>query len=71
MDALPDNNHIADTQTHYHVFLDRIRNRRKLVWGLENNGQEWSIEVKQDHMVMSGRYGGQEGDGCHDCMVVS
>jgi len=24
------------------------------------------MEVEQDHMVMSGRYGGQEGDGCHD-----
>jgi len=29
------------------------------------------MEVEQDHMVMSGRYGGQEGDGCHGCMVVS
>jgi len=27
------------------------------------------MEVEQDHMVMSGRYGGQEGDGCHGCMV--
>ena len=23
------------------------------------------MEVEQDHMVMSRRYGGQEGDGCH------
>jgi len=29
------------------------------------------MEVEQDHMVMSGRYGGQEGDGCDSCMVVS
>jgi len=29
------------------------------------------MEVKQDYMVMSGRYGGQEGDGCHNHMVVS
>jgi len=29
------------------------------------------MEMEQNHMVMSGRYGGQEGDGCHSCMVVS
>jgi len=29
------------------------------------------MEVKQDYMVMSGRYGEQEGDGCHGRMVVS
>ena len=29
------------------------------------------MEVEQDHMVMSGRYGGQEGDSYHDHMVVS
>jgi len=29
------------------------------------------MEVEQDHMVMSERYRGQEGDGCHSCMVVS
>ena len=29
------------------------------------------MEVEQDHMVMSGRYGGQEGDGCHSHIVVS
>ena len=23
------------------------------------------MEVEQNHMVMSGRYRGQEGDGCH------
>jgi len=28
------------------------------------------MEVEQDHMVMSRRYGGQEGDGCHSRMVV-
>ena len=39
-DALPDNNRIADTQIHYHVFLDHIWSRRKLVQGPGNNGQE-------------------------------
>jgi len=29
------------------------------------------MEVEQDHMVMSGRYGGQEGDSCHGHMIVS
>jgi len=29
------------------------------------------MEVEQHYIVMSGRYGGQEGDGCHGCMVVS
>jgi len=29
------------------------------------------MEVEQDHIVMSGRYGGQEGDGCLSCMVMS
>jgi len=29
------------------------------------------MEVEQDHMVMSRRYGGQEGDSCHSRMVVS
>jgi len=64
-------NHIADARTHCHVFLNYIWSRRKLVQGLGNNGQEWSIEVEQYHMVMSERYGGQEGDGCHGHMVVS
>jgi len=27
--------------------------------------------MEQDHMVMSGRYGGQESDSYHSCMVVS
>jgi len=40
MDALPDDNCIADTQTHYHMFLDHIQSRRKLVQGLGNDGQE-------------------------------
>ena len=35
------------------MFLDHIQSRRKLVWGLGNNRQEWSIEVEQDYMVMS------------------
>ena len=29
------------------------------------------MKVEQDHMVMSRRYRGQEGDGCHGCMVES
>ena len=29
------------------------------------------MEVEQHHMVMSRRYRGQEGDGCHGRMVVS
>ena len=29
------------------------------------------MEVEQDHMVIFERYGGQKGDGCHSCMVVS
>ena len=28
------------------------------------------MEVEQYHIVMSGRYGGQEGDVCHSCIVV-
>jgi len=28
------------------------------------------MEVEQDHIVMSGRYGGQKGDSCHGRMVV-
>jgi len=39
-DALPDNAHIADARTHYHVFLDCIWSRRKLVQGSGNDGQE-------------------------------
>ena len=39
-DALPNNDHIVDTQTHCYVFLDRIWSRRKLVLGLGNDGQE-------------------------------
>ena len=53
-DAPPDNDHITDTQTYCHVFLDHIWSRRKLVWGLGNNGQEWNMKVEQNHMVMSG-----------------
>jgi len=29
------------------------------------------MKVEQDHMVMSRRYKGQEGDSYHGCMVVS
>jgi len=40
MDALMDNDHIADARTHCHVFLDCIRSRRKPVQGSGNDGQE-------------------------------
>ena len=40
MDALLDDDCIADTRTHCHVFLDHIRSRRKPVRGSGNNGQE-------------------------------
>jgi len=40
MDMLLDDNRIADTWTHCHVFLDHIQSRRKLVQGLGNDGQE-------------------------------
>jgi len=40
MDTLMDNNCIADTRTHCHVFLDCIWSRRKPVRGLGNDGQE-------------------------------
>jgi len=29
------------------------------------------MEMEQHHIVMSGRYREQEGDGCHSHMVVS
>ena len=35
-----DNDCIADARTHYHVFIDCIQSRRKLVWGSGNDGQE-------------------------------
>jgi len=35
-----DNDHIADARTHCHVFLDRIRSKRKPVQGLGSDGQE-------------------------------
>jgi len=53
-DVLLDDSCIANAQTHCHVFLDHIRSRRKLVQGLGNNGQGWSMEVEQDHRVISG-----------------
>jgi len=37
---LLDDNHIADTCTHCHVFLDHIQSRKKPVQGLENDRQE-------------------------------
>jgi len=40
MDALLDDDCIADTRTHCHVFLDHIRSRRELVWSSGNNRQE-------------------------------
>ena len=39
-DTPPDNNRIADAQTHCYVFLDHIWSKRKLVQSLGNNGQE-------------------------------
>jgi len=39
-DPPPDDNHIANARTHCHVFLDRIRSRRKPVQGSGSNGQE-------------------------------
>ena len=39
-DVPPGNNHVADTRTHCHVFLDCIRSRRKPVQGSGNDGQE-------------------------------
>jgi len=38
MDVPPDDDCIADARTYCHVFLDRIWSRRKLVWGLGNDG---------------------------------
>jgi len=70
MGAPLDNNCIADTQTYCYMFLDRIQSRKKLVRGSGNDGQEWSMEVKQDHMVMFRKYGGQKGNGCHGRLVV-
>jgi len=52
-DAPPDNNHIADAYTHCYVFLDHIWSRKELVWGLGNDRQERSMEVEQNHMVVS------------------
>jgi len=40
IDMPPDDDRIADTHTHCHVFLDHIQNKRKLVWGLENDEQK-------------------------------
>jgi len=40
INALLDDNRIADARTHCHVFLDHIRSRRKLVQGSGNDGQE-------------------------------
>ena len=40
MDALPDDDRIADARTHCHVFLDRIRSKRKPVQGSGSDGQE-------------------------------
>jgi len=39
-DASLDDDRIAHARTHCHVFLDRIRSRRKLVQGSGNDGQE-------------------------------
>jgi len=39
-DVLLDDDHIADAQTHCHVFLDCIWSRRELVQDSGNDGQE-------------------------------
>jgi len=39
-DMPPDDDCIADTRTHFYVFLDYIRSRWKSVRGLENDRQE-------------------------------
>ena len=39
-DVLPGDDRVADARTHCHVFLDRIRSRRKPVRGSGNDGQE-------------------------------
>jgi len=40
MDALLDDDPIADARTYCHVFLDRIRSRRKPVRGSRSDEQE-------------------------------
>jgi len=39
-DTPPDDDHITDARTHCHVFLDRIRSRKKPVQDLGSDGQE-------------------------------
>jgi len=39
-DAPLGDNRVTDARTYCHVFLDRIRSRRKPVQGSGNNGQE-------------------------------
>ena len=71
IDVLSDNNYITDAHIYCHVFLDYIWSKRKPVQGSENDRQEQSMKVEQNHMVMFRRYGGQECDGCHSHIVVS
>ena len=40
IDALPNDDCIADARTHCHMFLDYIQSRRKPVQGSGNDGQE-------------------------------
>ena len=40
-DVPPDDNHIAHTRTYCYVFLDRIRSRRKPVWGTMGRSEVW------------------------------
>jgi len=40
IDALPNDDCIADARTHCHIFLDCIQSRRKPVQGSGNDGQE-------------------------------
>ena len=60
VDALLNNKLIKDICIHWHVFLDCIQSRRKLVWRLGNVGQERSMEVEQDHIVISSGHGGEK-----------
>ena len=53
IDMSPDDDYTADAHTYCHVFLDHIQSKRKPVWGSGNDRQEWSIEMEQNHIVIS------------------
>ena len=71
IDVLSDNNYITDAHIYCHVFLDYIWSKRKPVQGSENDRQEQSMKVEQNHMVISRRYRGQKGNTCHGHIAVS